>query len=240
MSAPFIGITTSITTDKTPERAYLNTAYFLAAQRAGGIPVLLPPRLDGASLDALWIHLGGIILTGGGDIDPARFGQTPHPATADVSAARDGLELGLAERALAERVSLLAICRGSQVLNVACGGSLLQDIPSVIPGPIAHSQTEPRSQATHDVKVEAGSALGDVLGRLDIAVNSMHHQAIDRLGRGLRAVAWAPDGIIEGIEFVERRGFALGVQWHPEDLAAHDPAAANLFAALVRAATNTA
>lgn len=238
MSTPFIGISTSITTDRTPERAYVNTAYFLAVQRAGGIPVLLPPRLDDGALEALWFRLGGLILTGGGDIDPARFGQTPHPATADVSAARDGLELGLAARALAERRPLLAICRGLQVLNVACGGTLRQDIPGVIPGPIAHSQKEPRAQATHDVKVEAGAELGEVLGRLDVAVNSLHHQAVDRLGRGLRAVAWAPDGVIEGIELAEHRGFVLGIQWHPEDLAGHDPAAANLFAALVRAATN--
>ena len=152
----------------------------------------------------------------------------------DVSAARDELELGLTRRAVDENVPLLAICRGIQVLNVALGGTLVQDIPGERPGPIAHSQSEPRQQPTHAVKVMGeGTRLGRVLGALELDVNSMHHQAIDRLGAGLREVAWAPDGIIEGVEMSGDDRFVLGVQWHPEELVAHDRAARNLFAAVV-------
>jgi len=195
---------------------------------------LLTPHLSAEVVAALWQRLDGLVLTGGGDIDPARFGQARHPRVDDVSAARDELELGLTRRAVDENVPLLAICRGIQVLNVALGGTLVQDIPGERPGPIAHSQSEPRQQPTHAVKVMGeGTRLGRVLGALELDVNSMHHQAIDRLGAGLREVAWAPDGIIEGVEMSGDDRFVLGVQWHPEELVAHDRAARNLFAAVV-------
>ena len=234
MFAPLIGITTSVTVDKAPERAYVNIAYVRAVQDAGGIPLLLTPHLSAEVVAALWQRLDGLVLTGGGDIDPARFGQARHPRVDDVSAARDELELGLTRRAVDENVPLLAICRGIQVLNVALGGTVVQDIPGERPGPIAHSQSEPRQQPTHAVKVMGeGTRLGRVLGALELDVNSMHHQAIDRLGAGLREVAWAPDGIIEGVEMSGDDRFVLGVQWHPEELVAHDRAARNLFAAVV-------
>lgn len=234
MKAALIGVTTSVTVDRYPERAYVNAAYLRAVQEAGGVPVLLPPHLDGPAREALWPRLGGLLLTGGGDVDPARFGEARHATAAEVSEARDGLEIELTERALTERLPLLAICRGVQVLNVALGGSLHQDIPS---DPILHSQKEPRHQPTHPVKVLGeGARLGLVCGALDLEVNSFHHQAIKRLGRGLRDVARAPDGIVEGVEMPDAGGFILGVQWHPEDLVGHDPAARNLFSALVAAA----
>ena len=227
MLAPLIGITTSVTVDKSPERAYVNLAYIRAVQDAGGIPLLLPPHLTAPVQAALWERLDGLVLTGGGDIDPARFGQARHPKTDDVAPARDELELGLTRRALDEDVPLFAICRGIQVLNVALGGTLVQDLPSERPSSIAHSQREPRHESTHAVKVMGeGTRLGRVLGSLEVSVNSMHHQAIDRLGFGLREVAWSPDGVIEGV----------GVQWHPEELVGHDQAARNLFTALVEAA----
>jgi len=237
MSAPLIGVTTSLTVDKSPERAYVNIAYLRAVQDAGGIPVLLPPHLTAEVQVALWQRLDGLVLTGGGDIEPARFGEARHPKTEEVAPARDELEIGLTHRALADNVPLFAICRGIQVLNVALGGTLVQDIPSERPGPIAHAQTEPRHQGTHAVKVMGeGTRLGRVLGRLEVEVNSMHHQAIKRLGEGLREVAWAPDGIIEGIEMPGDARFVLGVQWHPEELVGHDQAARNLFTAIVEAA----
>jgi putative glutamine amidotransferase len=237
MVAPLIGITTSVTVGQTPERAYVNGTYIKAVQAAGGIPLLLAPHFSPQAQAVLWQRLDGLLLTGGGDIDPARFGQAPHPTVADVSSARDELELGLTHRALTDDVPLLAICRGLQVLNVALGGTLVQDIPSERPGALVHSQTAPRHDATHAVKVMGeGTRLGRVLGALELEVNSMHHQAIDRLGNGLREVAWAPDGIVEGLELPGDDRFVLGVQWHPEELAGHDAAARNLFAAIVDAA----
>ena len=238
-AAPLIGVTTSVTFGLTPERAYVNASYIRAVQRAGGVPVLLPPQLDDRTRRELWSRLGGIVLTGGGDLDPKHFGETPHPTVYEVSGARDGLELELTSAALDQRVPLFAICRGVQVLNVALGGTLYQDIPSDPGSPastIAHSQKAPRDEPTHRVSVRGETRLAEVLGALDLEVNSFHHQSIKSPGRGLREVAWAPDGIIEGVEMPEARGFVLGVQWHPEDLVDRDPAARRLFEALVEAA----
>jgi putative glutamine amidotransferase len=240
--APLIGVTTSVTADEdggaAPPRAHLNRAYVRAIQHAGGVPVLLPPCLDDPPRDALWERLDGLVLTGGGDVDPARFDEPRHRAVVGVSEARDRLELALAERALAEGVPLLAICRGLQVLNVVLGGSLHQHIPAAYPGSeVAHQQEAPRERPTHDVKVMVeGTRLGAVLSAAELKVNSFHHQAINRLGRGLRQVAWAPDEVIEGVEMPQAQSLVLAVQWHPEDLIDHDPAARNLFAALVEAA----
>ena len=244
MTPPLIGVSTSITVDRPPERAYVNTAYLRAIQEAGGIPVLLPPELDPAGLGALWPRLDGLILTGGGDIDPVRFGEERHSATSEVSPARDDLEIGLVHRALADDVPVFAICRGVQVVNVALGGSLYQDIADQYHDPadserkpLRHSQTEPRERPTHAVKVRGeGTRLGAILGTLELDVNSMHHQAIKTLGQGLTDVAWAPDGIVEGVELADGDRFVVGVQWHPEELVARDPAARGLFAALVGAA----
>jgi putative glutamine amidotransferase len=235
-ASPLIGVTTSVTVNETPERTHVNVAYLHAVQRAGGIPVLLPPHLDDRSRGALWSRLDGIVLTGGADIDPRRFGETPHPAVYGVSPVRDALELELTSQALDQRVPLFAICRGIQVLNVALGGSLYQDIPTEPGSPIDHSQKAPRPQPTHRVSVSGETRLAEVLGALDLEVNSFHHQSIKSLGRGLREVAWAPDGIIEGVEMPDAPGFVLGVQWHPEELIDRDPAARRLFEALIAAA----
>lgn len=237
MVTPLIGITTSVTVDKVPERAYVNGTYIRAVQAAGGIPVLLTPHFTPEVQAALWQRLDGLLLTGGGDIDPARFGEARHPTVDDVSPARDALEIGLTHRALDDAVPLFAICRGIQVLNVALGGTLVQDIPSEIPGALTHGQQAPRDEPTHPVKVMGeGTRLGRVLGALEVEVNSMHHQAIKRLGDGLTPVAWAPDGVVEGVEMPGDERFVLGVQWHPEELVGRDAAARNLFAAIVDAA----
>ena len=226
----------SVSVEATPERSHLNATYVRAVQQGGGVPVLLPPHLGEEALAALWERIDGLLLTGGGDVDPARFGQERHPTVYDVAPLRDDLELTVTRRALEEDRPVLAICRGIQVLNVALGGTLVQDLPSERPGPIVHSQTAPRHEPTHAVKVLGeGSRLGEVLGALEVQVNSMHHQAIDRLGGGLREVAWAPDGVIEGVE-MPGPGFVRGGQWHPEELVGHDPAARSLFAAVVEAA----
>jgi len=244
MNPPLIAVSTSVTVDKYPERAYVNAVYLDAVQRAGGVPVPLPPQLGRAERAELLKRVHGVLLTGGGDVDPARFGEPPHPTTADVSAARDSLEIDLTRWALEAHAPLLAICRGLQVLNVALGGSLHQDIPSEPGSPLDHSQTalggKARSVTTHQVKVRDGSRLAEILGALDVDVNSFHHQAIKRLGRGLEDVAWAPDSIIEGVELADPGQFVVGVQWHPEELVGQDRAALNLFAALVNRARERA
>lgn len=242
---PLIGVTTSVTAERYPERAYVNASYLNAVQQAGGVPVPLAPQHDAKARATLRTLLDGVLLTGGGDVDPARFGESPHPTVSDVSPARDALELELTHWALEHGRPLLAICRGLQVLNVALGGSLHQDIASEPGSPLDHSQKAlqqtHRSRPVHHVKVQEGSRLAQILGALELDVNSFHHQALRTLGRGLTPVAWSPDGIVEGAEMPDGGRFVVGVQWHPEDLVDHDAAARNLFAALVdEARTRTA
>ncbi|HEV8471810.1 MAG TPA: gamma-glutamyl-gamma-aminobutyrate hydrolase family protein, partial [Methylomirabilota bacterium] len=230
-------VSTSITVGEYPERAYVNSAYLRAVEQAGGVPVLLAPQLSAAARETLWARLDGLVLTGGGDLEPSRFGQPAHAATTLVSAARDDLELELVDRALRDDMPMFAICRGLQVLNVALGGSLHQHIPDAFAPGVEHAQQARRDVATHDVKVLAeDTRIGAIVGASELRVNSFHHQAIDRLGRDLREVAWAPDRVIEAVEHTDRRRFVLGVQWHPEDLVGHDAAARALFAAIVAAA----
>ena len=230
---PLIGVSTSITVGTSPERAYVNSTYLNAIQQAGGVPVPLPPQLSSRSWKRLAAGLDGLLLTGGGDIDPALFGETPHPKLYDVAPLRDTFEANAARWALEHRLPLLCICRGIQVLNVALGGSLYQDVGTEPGTPLTHSQKEPRDQPTHKVKVAPGSQLAEVMGAEEVDVNTMHHQALKALGRGLVATAWAPDQLVEGVEMPEQPSFVLGVQWHPEELIGHSDAARRLFAALV-------
>jgi putative glutamine amidotransferase len=237
--APLIGVTTSITVGEYPERAYVNSAYLRAVEQAGGIPVLLAPQLSAAAREALWGRIDGLVLTGGGDVEPARFGEaTTHPRTTLVSAERDALELELVDRALRDDVPMFAICRGLQVLNVALGGSLHQHLPDVFGTKVEHThKKETRDLATHDVKVQTeGTRLGTIVGGPELRVNSYHHQAVARVGQSLREVAWAPDNVIEALEHDDRRRFVVAVQWHPEELVGHDAAARALFTAVVDAA----
>ena len=237
MPAPLIGVSTSVTIDEYPERAYVNAAYLRAVEQAGGVPVLLAPQLSATARDTLWARLDGLVLTGGGDVDPTRFGESPHPKTTLVSTERDALELELVDRALRDDVPIFAICRGLQVLNVALGGSLHQHVPDVFGAKLAHSQGDKRHVATHDVKLQTeGTRIGAIVGASDLRVNSFHHQAVHRLGRDLRDVGWAPDNVIEALEHADGRRFVVAVQWHPEDLVSHDAGARALFSAVVDAA----
>jgi putative glutamine amidotransferase len=194
--------------------------YVDAVTRAGGLPVLLPP-VPGIS-DVLG-RLDGLILSGGGDVDPACYGAPRDAATGPASAARDEAELALCTAALASGLPLLGICRGLQIINVALGGTLHQHLPALV-GHDGHSP-EPGGYGTHEVTVSPGSRLAGVLGRTDTAVPTHHHQAADRLGAGLVPTAWAADGIIEAAEFATPGGypaddtdapFMIAVQWHPE------------------------
>jgi putative glutamine amidotransferase len=215
------------------EAVLLPRRYVDTVARAGGLPVLLPP-IDGSA--AMLPRLDGLVLSGGGDVDPARYMEAPHPAAGPFSATRDSAELDLCQRALAIGLPLLGICRGLQVINVALGGSLHQHLPDLV-GDDSHSP-ELSGYPTHKVSVAPATQLAAILGRSEAAVPTHHHQAIDRLGADLVATAWTDDGVIEAVEFdrpvpvVDTGPFMIAVQWHPE--AGDD---LSLFTALVAAAS---
>jgi putative glutamine amidotransferase len=212
---PLIGITSYAEEIRwgvwTEDAALVPLAYVRAVEHAGGRPFVVPPSKDGLeeTLDAL----DGVIFSGGGDLDPELYGAEPHDETDEPRTERDAAELRLLEAALDRDMPVLAICRGSQLLNVARGGDLEQHLPETV----GHEQHrhEPGSFSDHDVKVAADSRLAGLLG--DRApVKSHHHQGYGRIGSGLQEVAWAEDGIVEGLEDADKR-FALGVLWHPEE-----------------------
>jgi putative glutamine amidotransferase len=206
-----------------PEMA-LGMTYLRAIEAVGGMPVVLPPLGDA---DALLDRLDGICLSGGPDLDPDAYGALErHLELGPTEPDLDAFEIALARAADARGLPILGICRGAQALNVARGGTLHQHVPG-------HRQTEPATATTDTVQVDEGSRLSAVVGTRPLRVNSFHHQAVEQLGHGLRAVAFAADGTIEGIE---APGFVLGVQWHAEGLA-HKPRHRALFAALVDAAS---
>jgi putative glutamine amidotransferase len=192
--------------------------YEEAVRRAGGEPKVLDYGRDPPA--EVVRSVAGVLLTGGGDVLPAMYGETAHPSYSAAEAGRDDYELELVRRAVAGDLPLFAICRGVQVLNVALAGTLVQDLPSAIDGAVAHDVPEPRVGAAHDVWIAPGTLL-DRLMRPSIrgdpcSVNSRHHQAVAALGRGLVVTATAPDGVIEAVEDPSKR-FCLGVQWHPEN-----------------------
>jgi gamma-glutamyl-gamma-aminobutyrate hydrolase PuuD len=186
-------------------------SYVHAVEQAGGRPLVLPPSADSA--DETLELLDGIIFSGGGDVDPARYGAEPHPETDAPRHERDHAELALLTAALERDIPVLAVCRGSQVLNIALGGDLVQHLPEQV-GHEDHRHT-PGQFADHEVDVRPDSRLGSILGQR-APVKSHHHQGYGRLGRGLVEVAWAEDGTVEGLEDPAKR-FALGVLWHPEE-----------------------
>jgi len=198
-------------------RVRVNAAYTRALAAAGMIPVVVPP-LDGGFAEIV-ARVDGLLLTGGEDVDPSRYGATRHAATEDPHGTRDSSEIALILAAHAARLPTLAICRGLQVANVALGGTLVQDIPSERPSSIGHSRSDARTQRVHEVGIAEGSLLASAIGARAITANSSHHQAVDRIASGLAVTATAPDGIIEGAEWTGDDGWwMLGVQWHPEEL----------------------
>ena len=210
----------------------LERAYVTAIVQAGGVPFLLPV-LDPAEIATVAACLDGIFFTGGGDVDPARYGAPQSPHAAGVDAGRDAYELALARNRLERGLPMLGICRGSQVLNVAMGGTLVAHLPDVTDQ--EHCARERFAETVHAVEVLPGSRLHAVTGLSRVGVNTLHHQAVDRPGDGLVAVAWAEDGTIEAVEGAGSCR-VLGVQWHPELLPA-EPGHAELFGWLVEEAT---
>jgi putative glutamine amidotransferase len=209
----------------------LPRAYFDAVERAGGQPVLVD---DARDPKALLARVDALVLTGGPDVDPALYGEAPHPAVYGVDRRADDFESTLADVAVARGVPVLAICRGFQVLNVARGGSLHQHVPDE-PGVPPHGRPgEAGGARLHEVQLDGDSLLADVMDATRVTVSCHHHQAVARLGDGLRVVGRAGDGIVEAMEL--DGSFVLAVQWHPEDTAGDDRSQQRLFDALVRRA----
>jgi gamma-glutamyl-gamma-aminobutyrate hydrolase PuuD len=227
---PLIGLTTYVETARwgawEQPAALLPDQYVQAVREGGGVAVLLPPE-PGAGASVLE-RLDGLVLTGGPDVDPARYGQEAHTESGVPRVGRDEWELELCRLALAGDVPLLAICRGAQVLNVARGGTLHQHLPEEV-GHTGH-RPAPGTMGRTDVRLDANSAVGRALGAC-VTVHCSHHQALDRIGAGIEVVGTAEDGTVEAVEVPDRR-FAVGVQWHPED----DPTDRRIFVALVDAA----
>jgi len=208
-----------------------------AIHRAGGLPVLIPSGLDGESLRLIYERLDAVMLPGGGDIDPTNYDVSGvDDFLMEVDGKRDFAELSMAQWAIEDDTPLFGICRGVQVMNVALGGTLTADIPSMLDTTIQHSLPSkmPRHTITHSVNVEANTRLASIIGNNQAVVNSLHHQAIDRVGDGAVISAKSPDGIIEAIELPTKH-FALAVQWHPEDLD-QDERMRNLFETFVKVA----
>lgn len=226
-----------------PSEVYgLMPTYTRAVLDAGGLPVLIPLGLDAEHLHALLQRLDGVLLPGGGDVEPAQYGgDDQDPSLRDVDVARDRAEFTLIRRALEDDKPLLAICRGLQVVNVALGGTLWEDVHSRMPGAMRHdyNDVKGRDYLAHDVAIRPGSHLQEILGTSTIGVNSLHHQGIRTLAPSLQAVATAPDNLIEAVEASDRR-FALAVQWHPETMLQAEPRMTLLFRRFVEAAANGA
>jgi putative glutamine amidotransferase len=217
----------------------MNQTYVRALENLGALPVLIPLQMSEATLQGIFERLDGLLLPGGEDMDPSTYHAERHPQLGATDKERDRTELLLTEWALEAGMPLLGVCRGAQVLNVACGGTLYQDLHSERPDFAKHDYFPPnfeRFRISHAVQIEADSRLAHALGTTH-EVNSMHHQGIDQLGKGLRAVAVTDDGLVEAVE-IQELPFVVGVQWHPEELARTDQHSSALFYDFVCAAAN--
>ncbi len=230
MTRPLIGITTYGIDEK--DQYALPAAYVACVRRAGGIAVLLPPGEE--ALQPLIDRLQGVILAGGGDLDPALYGGRNSAAIYMVDTQRDRCELALVRAVLARRSPCLGICRGIQVINVALGGTLVEHLPDEVGETVLH-RAPPRQPVEHEINLQAASRLAGIMGRTRIRAASWHHQAVRRPGKDLQVVGHAPDGTIEAIEMTGHP-WLIGIQWHPELTAAEDPLQQKLFESLVEAA----
>lgn len=233
-SAPFIGITAGID-PRDEANCVLRWDCVRSIEAAGGVTVILAPRIALSQRQVL-DRLDGVLFSGGSDLDPALYGAAPSPHLRRTSPERDRFEVELAAEAIRREVPVLGICRGAQVLNVVLGGDLIQDIPTEIGTTISHDDLQRvRPELAHQVTVEPGSRLRDLLGCCRVDVNSFHHQAPRRLGDTLRATAWADDGVVEAVE-QPNHPFLIGLQWHPESFWGAGDRFGPLFAAFVASA----
>ena len=237
---PVIGVTTQTLhaihgiPEGLPESWVMNQRYFRAVMELGGVPWMIPlvPE-DLGTLRAIYDHLDGLLIPGGVDMDPQTYGEEKSPLVGALDPARDATELQLTRWAMADGLPVLGLCRGAQVINVAAGGTLYQDIAAEVPGAQAHdlypTKGFPRTHLAHPVELTAGTRLREAFGGDSAPVNSMHHQSVKRLGQGLVISAVAPDGVVEAVEVTDPSKFIVGVQWHPEVFERNAPAVQSLF-----------
>lgn len=232
MTKPLIGIGADVkVTGGRRDRAFGYMTYIETLRSAGAVPVLIPPQAENAA--AVMVALDGLVLAGGADCDPSIWGEEPHPKCEPMDPRRQSNDLALARAAHDQKVPALGVCLGLQIMNVANGGTLMQDIDSEMKTEIRHG-SDPSDRARHDIAIESGTQLASILGAGTFNVNSSHHQAVRNVAKGFRVTAYAPDGIVEGLED-PRHPFYLGVQWHPEDMGGEE-SATGLFAAFIEAA----
>ncbi|HEV7594342.1 MAG TPA: gamma-glutamyl-gamma-aminobutyrate hydrolase family protein [Gemmatimonadaceae bacterium] len=217
VAACTVAVTASIRLDGDTSRVRLTAAYVTALENAGLIPLIVPPLSSASAPAAIMDSVSGLVLTGGEDVDPARYGEKRHEKVRSVNVARDATEAALIEEAKTRGKPVLAICRGIQILNVALGGTLVQDIPSQCDTSIAHDEDTPRDRRSHEISVEPGSLIAGAVGTEHLSVNSFHHQSVKRVADGMRVTARSPDGIIEGLESTND-WWVMAVQWHPEEM----------------------
>lgn len=230
---PLIGISCSY--DLQEGRFFLAEAYVNAITGAGGVPVILPSLEGIGNVNILIQNIKGLLLAGGGDVDPAHFNEEPSPKLGEITPARDKFEIVIAKAALRKKIPILGICRGIQVLNIACGGTVIQHIPAEIKKPLKHSQKAPRWYPTHKVFLEKTSLLFSICETEYLNVNSYHHQAVRDPAPGFKVTGVSSDGIIEAVEN-PKYPFVIGVQWHPECMTGKDGMSRKLFKAFVNAA----
>lgn len=211
-----------------------NRAYVHAVESAGGLPILIPMINDHNILTALLSRLDGLLLSGGIDVHPSRYGEEVHPLTQEVDIELDEFEITLASWAIQQDIPVLGVCRGMQLINVVLGGTLYQDIDDQYPNSIAHSNRHlPHTHLAHHIIVEPGSRMETILGAREVRVNSLHHQAIKDPGKGVCITGRAPDGVPELLEVTSYR-FVMAVQSHPEEIYSIEPAFKRLFSAFVQ------
>lgn len=227
---PRVGITMSTEQGK----LFVNREYCDAIIQAGGIPFLLPYTEEPAIIGEMAASCDGLLLSGGGDIDPTLFGEEPIPGLGEIVPVRDEMEILLIREFMKQNKPILGICRGCQILNIALGGDMYQDLTSQKTPLLQHSQKAPRSHASHTIEIKDGSLLKSIVGKSSTKVNSYHHQAVRVTASSLVASAWTSDGVIEAIEG-KNHPFVLGVQWHPESMASSQTDAQKLFRAFVDA-----
>jgi putative glutamine amidotransferase len=218
VSAPRIALGGVVRQWDGAERTGLNSAYVRSVLAAGGVPVMLSPLMGPAYAARALDGVDGVVLTGGEDMDPAWYRTEPHPRANPPSRERDLFELAIFAAARQRELPVLGICRGIQVVNVALGGTLWQDLPSERPGRVDHNPETARNERTHLVRLEPGSLIAGAMGGTEVRVNSFHHQAVRDLAPNLVATGWTEDGLIEAAEGVPGGPWLLAVQWHPEEM----------------------
>jgi putative glutamine amidotransferase len=235
-AAPLVAVTATIRLADGVERVRLNAAYIRSLESVGLVPLVVPPLADARAAARVLDAVSGLVLTGGEDVDPSQYGDMARPELGPVNCARDVTELAVLEAARRRGLPTLAICRGVQVVNVGLGGTLVQDLPTQREDAGPHELDDERATRVHGVSVDPTSRLASIVGAQSLGVNSIHHQAIDRLGDSMRINARADDGVIEGVESDDPRWWMVGVQWHPEELTTTpEPWDRRLFAAFADA-----